>query len=79
MSNKKIQEMIISHCSEKWQKAAMVVAGVLCEKGSKELELDAADVQVEIIDMCESKLLVQRGNLKDIRASEIRLYSNEQV
>jgi hypothetical protein len=71
---------LLSHAKPSWQKPARIIGEVICEWVAPELEphepyFQAGDgvLAARILVLVEQGLLEGRGNLLDIRASEVRL------
>jgi hypothetical protein len=71
--NQKIDELILHFTTDRWQKVAMVVASVLLDGGEEMDEVNDYEVADRVKVLASEGRIESRGDLGQIRYSEIRL------
>ena len=71
--NKKIDELILQFTADRWQKVAMVVATVLLDGGKEMDEVNDYEVADRVKVLASEGRIESRGDLDEMRYSEIRL------
>ena len=71
--NKIIDKLIFLHLTEKWKKVSYVVGKVLIEGGEELKELKDHNVAERIQLLADSNKIEVRGNIEEMRFSEIRI------
>jgi len=71
----KIEKQILDFATSKWQKVAMIVANVIIDNYEELIQngVDDSYVSSRVKKLVQNGKLVSRGNLDEIRFSEIRL------
>jgi len=71
--NEKIDELILQFTADRWQKVAMVVASVLLDGGKEMDEVNDYEVADRVKVLASEGRIESRGDLDEMRYSEIRL------
>ena len=71
-----VDALILSHCSVRWTKVAMIIGSLLDEFDAKYPNLPYVYMQIRMLEL-EHRLQIEvRGDVMQARASEIRLPNN---
>lgn len=68
-----VDALLIGACSARWQKVATVVGRLLDEFEARFTHLPYVYLQVRLLELQDRGLIEARGNVMQMRASEIRL------
>ena len=70
-----VDALIMSHCTNRWGKVAMVVGASLDEYDAKFPHLPYIYMQVRMLELIDSGTLEAQGDVMSMRTSEVRLAS----